>query len=306
VRDTRCEVLSDHGHTVAMMAEPASVPPAVTLAPRTSHLAPGAGRLHVDLVDGQSSATVITAHAPLKLLVPSPRGPAVWAFASSFGGGLVAGDHIALELAVGDGASAAIGTQASTKVYRDAVDAWAEQSLSAQVGRGASLALLPDPVTPFAGSRYRQRFDIELLDGASLLLIDTCTGGRAARDERWAFTAYDSRIRLTRCGTPLLIDATRLDNNGARSVAKRMGRFQAISTAMLIGPRFAETTAQLLAWCAAQPIERDAPLLIAASPLADGVLLRLAGIAYEPIDRWLREHLRVPAASFGDHWSRKP
>ena len=85
-----------------MMAEPAPVLPAADLAPRTSRLAQGAGRLQVDLIDGQSSATVIAAHAQMKLLVPGPRGPAVWAFASSFGGGLVAGDHIALEVTVGD------------------------------------------------------------------------------------------------------------------------------------------------------------------------------------------------------------
>ncbi|HEX3132251.1 MAG TPA: urease accessory protein UreD [Planctomycetota bacterium] len=269
-------------------------------------LLPGVGRLQVELIDGLSSATVIAAHAPMKLLVPSPRGPAVWAFASSFGGGLVAGDHIALEVTVGEGAATAIGTQSSTKVYRDAVDAWAEQSLHAHVGCGASLALLPDPVTPFAGSRYRQRFDIDLAEAASLLLIDSCTSGRAARDERWAFTAYDSRIRLTRGGAPLLIDATRLDAGGSRSVAERMGRFQTLSTVLLVGPRFAHDTARLLAWCAAQPIEPGAPLRIAASPLADGVVLRCAATAYEPIDRWLREHLQAAAASFGDHWSRKP
>jgi urease accessory protein len=267
---------------------------------------PGAGRLQVELIDGQSSATVIAAHAPMKLLVPSPRGQAVWAFASSFGGGLVAGDHIALSVTVGDGASVAIGTQSSTKVYRDEVDAWAEQSLTAQIGSGASLALLPDPVTPFAGSRYRQRFDIDLAETASLLLVDSCTSGRAARDERWAFTAYDSRIRLTRGGVPLLSDATRLNDDGSRSVTARMGRFQTLSTVLLVGPRFVDAAARLLAWCAAQPVERDASLLIAASPLADGVLLRCAATAYESIDHWLREHLHAPAASFGDHWSRKP
>jgi urease accessory protein len=275
-------------------------------APRASRRAPGAGRLQVDLVDGRSSATVITAHAPMKLLVPSPRGAAVWAFASSFGGGLVAGDHIALEAAIGDGAAAAIGTQSSTKVYRDAVTAWAEQSVRAQVGAGAALALLPDPVTPFAASRYRQRLDLELATGASLMLVDSVTSGRAARDERWAFTAYDSRISVRRAGIPLLIDATRLDHLANRTVVERMGRFQSLSTALLIGPRFTADSARLLAWCAAQPITRNASLLIAASPLADGVLLRLAGTAYEPIDRWLREHLGPAAAGFGDHWSRKP
>ena len=198
--------------------------------PDAGPLPPGAGRLQVDLVEGLSSATVIAAHAPMKLLVPSPRGPAVWAFASSFGGGLVAGDHIALEVSVGDGAAVAIGTQSSTKVYRDAVDAWAEQSVRARVGTGAALALLPDPVTPFSASRYRQRLALELAADASLLLVDSVTSGRAARDERWAFTAYDSRITVQRAGTPVLIDATRLDGEAERAVAERMGRFHSLST----------------------------------------------------------------------------
>jgi urease accessory protein len=286
------------------MADALPVPEKTDLS--AQHLVPGAGRLQVDLVDGRSSATVITAHAPMKLLVPSPRGHAVWAFASSFGGGLVAGDHIALEVAVGDAAAVAIGTQSSTKVYRDAVTAWAEQSVRAQVGAGAALALLPDPVTPFCASRYRQRLTLDLAGDASLLLVDSVTSGRAARDERWAFTAYDSRIIVRRAGVPVLIDATRLDHDANRAVVERMGRFQSLSTALLIGPRFAADSARLLAWCAVQPIDRDANLLIAASPLADGVLLRLAGTAYESIDGWLREHLHAPAAGFGDHWSRKP
>lgn len=266
----------------------------------------GSGRLHVELVDGRSSATVISAHAPLKLLVPSPRGSAVWAFASSFGGGLVAGDHLDLEVAVGDGAAAAIGTQSSTKVYRDAVDAWAEQTLDARIGRGAALALLPDPVTPFSGSRYRQRFAIELAEDASLLLVDACTSGRAARAERWAFTDYDSRLRLTRAGMPLLIDATRLRAVDGRPLAERMGRFQAIATVVLLGPRCLDSANLLLAASRAQAVERDAPLLVSASPLADGVLVRLAATAFETIDRWLRAHLGGIAATFGDHWSRKP
>jgi urease accessory protein len=287
------------------MPEPLTAP-ASSRAEAATRAAPGSGHLRVDLVDGRSSATVIAAHAPMKLLVPAPRAAAVWAFASSFGGGLVAGDHLALEVAIGDGAAAAIGTQSSTKVYRDGIGAWAGQSLDARVGRGAALALLPDPVTPFAGSRYRQRLEIDLGEDASLLLVDTCTSGRMARDERWAFTTYDSRLRVVRAGMPLLIDAVRLEQDAGRAVAGRMGRFQAIGTALLLGPRCAGASAALLAWSAAQPVACDAPLLVTASPLADGALVRLAATSFQAIDRCLHQHLDGVAASFGDHWSRKP
>ena len=99
----------------------------------------GSGRLRVTLVDGASAALAMEAHAPLKLLVPCPRGPTVWAFAATFGGGLVAGDRIAMEVMVDTGATAAIGTQASTKIYRCETGVAAEQSLVARVASGLSM-----------------------------------------------------------------------------------------------------------------------------------------------------------------------
>ncbi len=79
-----------------------------------------------------------------------------------------------------------------------------------------------------------------------------------------------------------------------------------LSTVVLLGPRFTSTIHTIGTWCNAQPVARNAPLLITASPLADGLLLRLAGTAYESIERWLRTHLDEAVATFGDHWSRKP
>src|SRR5262245_48343677 len=97
----------------------------------------GHGRVGVARVAGASALVAGAARAPLQLLVPRPRGPAVWACAGTLGGGLVDGDALALEVAVGDGAALLVSTQASTKVYRGA----ASQRLSATVGDGALLAL---------------------------------------------------------------------------------------------------------------------------------------------------------------------
>ena len=59
--------------------------------------------LVIGLVAGASAVTSARATNPLKLLTPRPRGASVWAYTSSFGGGLVAGDQTCLHLTVDDG-----------------------------------------------------------------------------------------------------------------------------------------------------------------------------------------------------------
>src|SRR5713226_2147403 len=79
----------------------------------------GCAHLGVEVVDGQSAVTSAWAQSPLKLLVPRPRGPSVWAYLRSLGGGLVAGDETGMELELGERACCFVSTQASTKVYRN-------------------------------------------------------------------------------------------------------------------------------------------------------------------------------------------
>src|SRR5262249_40908870 len=89
-------------------------------APRTlvHRLPRGHGRLRVASVAGDRSAGLHAAGAdPLALLVTRARGPAVWAYTTTMGGGLLAGDEIQLEVNVEREATCFLGTQASTKVY---------------------------------------------------------------------------------------------------------------------------------------------------------------------------------------------
>ncbi len=267
--------------------------------------AAGSGALRCALVDGASAAVHSFASAPLKLLVPRPRGPAVWAYAASFGGGLLAGDRLAVEVAVGPGASALLGTQASTKIYRADGRGPAHQRLTAQVAQGGVLALLPDPVVAFAGASYEQHQEVALDPGASLLLLDWYTSGRSARDERWAFTSFHSRNRVHVGGALLVDDALHLA--AGATLARRMGRFHCLATVLLLGPRCAAAAQALLAVLALQPVSKDADLLESASPLGDGAILRLAGTTHQAVEMRVRERLAALATDLlgDDPWSRK-
>ena len=113
---------------------------------------PGEGAITFELSGGRTAVTRAVARSPLRLLTPRPPGPAAWAFTSSFGGGIVDGDVLRIDVSVGEGASALVTTQASTKVYRSPKGA--RQVLSATVAEGALLALLPDPVACFGGANF--------------------------------------------------------------------------------------------------------------------------------------------------------
>ncbi len=248
----------------------------------------GRGRLRFERVGGATALVRCEASSPLQILSPRPRGPFAWAVLVSHGGGLLSGDRNALEVEVGAGATALVTTQAETKVYRAAEGGPATHELTARVAEGGALAFCPDAVSPFAGARYQGRQRYELAAGGSLLAVDAVVAGRSARGERWAFAEYRSRTELCIAGRRALSDALSLradapgeegagrgGREAARPLAARLGRFDGFATAVLWGPALARAARALLAEVAARPAD-PAPSLVAASPLADGALLRCA------------------------------
>src|SRR5436190_22176180 len=66
-----------------------------------SLLIAGHASLCVEIVGQQSAVTSAFACSPLKLLIPRARGESAWAYLSSLGGGLLAGDQNRLDLKLG-------------------------------------------------------------------------------------------------------------------------------------------------------------------------------------------------------------
>jgi urease accessory protein len=145
-----------------------------------SSIARGHAHLTVEMVSGQSAATSSWSSDPIKMLVPKARGTSVWAYSSSFGGGMVGGDQTHLDLNIGASTRCYVGTQASTKIYRNPGHV-ASHLTRAQLGSHSLLVFAPDPVQAFADSTYTQRQEFYLEAGASLVLLDWFNSGRAAR-----------------------------------------------------------------------------------------------------------------------------
>jgi urease accessory protein len=263
--------------------------------------------LEIDVVSGQSAVVSTWASNPLKLLIPRSRGPSVWAYLSSFGGGFVAGDETSLDLRLGVGARAMVTTQASTKIYRNPNFLPCGHRLKANLADGSLLVLAPEPIQAFAGSSYTQRQEFHLQQGAGLVLVDWFCSGRAACGERWAFTRLQSGNELFVGGERMLVDSLLLDpSDGPLAGPHRLGRFNCLAVIVVIGIGLSEKTARLLADVSAEPVTRNASLIVTASPIHDGALLRLAGERVEDVGREIHQRLGFISGFLEDEpWTRK-
>lgn len=263
----------------------------------------GSASLGVTTVFGESTAVSNFARTPMKLLTPVARGKSVWAYTSSFGGGLVAGDQTQLSIKIGDGARCFLGTQSSTKVYRNPAALPCEHTTHATVAEEALLVFAPEPVQAFADSHYTQRQEFHLAPTAGLVLLDWFSSGRAARGERWAFKHLESRNDIFVGGERALVDPILLNSD---ELAERMGRFNCLATLLLIGQPLKAASDTLLQQIAARPVEKRATLTTSTSPVRGGALLRVAGEEVEAVRRELSGHLTFLRDILGDDpWARK-
>jgi urease accessory protein len=271
--------------TIDATTDGASVEPGVDVATAVVRLGPVRSDVHRARGAG-----------PLRLLCPRAGGNAAWIVTSSLGGGLVDGDAVALEVDVDAGATCVVTTQASSKVYKGTTS---QRTRVRVAGDGAAL-VVPDAVVPYRDATYTQVTAIELGAESTLVLCDVLTAGRIAYGERWSATRLDTLLSITRGGVLQLHDRVVL----AGEVAQRMRRFEALGTAVLLGPRVREHAAARIAELG--PVERGAPVIVAGSPLADGALFRIAGESIEQVVHATRALVREACAALGeDPWSRK-
>lgn len=264
--------------------------------------ATGSGTVEFERVRGKTVVTRSFAASPLKLLHPSSHVEAAWLYSCSYGGGLVGGDRLSLDLRIGAGAKVLLSTQSSTKVYRSSRPS--SQVLKAQVGDGAVLVVAPDPLVCFAGSQYAQEQTFDLSADAALVVVDWFTCGRAARGERWAFDRYSSRVEIRRGGELLAFDSTLLDPTHG-GLAERFGRVNAFASVFVFGSSLAADATRLVAAIGSDTGEgRD--LLAAASAVQEGAVLRFAARSVERLGAALRGQLSFLRPILGEEpWARK-
>lgn len=269
--------------------------------------AKGRGQLRVARVDGRSTVLSSSSRNPLRVLTPRACGGSVWAYTSSFGGGMVAGDQTALRVELEADAKCFLTTQASTKIYRNPARLPCSHRLEAELAAGTLLVVAPDPVQCFAEAEYSQEQQFRMDDTASLVLVDWISCGRAARGERWAFRRYASRNEIWRGGRRVLMDAVLLEPEQPGLMGRFVaGEYNCLGTVVVIGSALGGFAREILGRVSEMEIEPGAPVILSASALQEGVILRYAGKTVEGTGQAIFRQLSFVAELLqGDPWARK-
>jgi urease accessory protein len=133
-------------------------------------------------------------------------------------GGLVGGDHLLLQAALGPGSHACLTTPSAAKIYRTRGPA-AVQEVRIDVGADAVLEYVPDHAIPFAGSFFVQHIEVTLGPAARAILVDAFAAGRVARGEAWSFARLDASLTVRDAAGVVARDRVCLE--GGRDPARR-------------------------------------------------------------------------------------
>lgn len=164
-------------------------------------------RIQVGSREGVSRLLSCADQPPLKFISPKPLGGTCQVYLSNYGGGFLAGDEVRIDIECLDGGRLYLGTQSSNKIYRSPYGRTTVQEIAGTLHAKALTVVCPDPVVPFAGSRFRQRQRWTLHPDSELVLCDSLQSGREARGESFDFEAYENEIRFERPGgAPLVLE----------------------------------------------------------------------------------------------------
>jgi len=140
---------------------------------------------------------------PLQIMRPLYYNPLrvdmPYTYVMTTGGGVLHGDRQRTDLRFGEGTSAHVTTQAHTKLYR-MEHGYAAAVVNIEAEADSYVEYLPDPVIPFAGSRYYQRTSVTLHPDATLITGETIYAGRLTRGEHNAYEVYASDFEVRRPG----------------------------------------------------------------------------------------------------------
>ncbi|MGX9425779.1 MULTISPECIES: urease accessory protein UreD [Bradyrhizobium] len=178
----------------------------------------GAVRFGVHLQDGVTRRGDLHESGSLRVRFPSPEGEGLSAVFVNTAGGVAGGDRFDIDIAAGEGARLTLTTAAAEKVYRAAGPA-AQLNIALRAATGSHLSWLPQETILFDRARISRRIDIDLSEGASLLLCEIVVFGRSAMGETMRHGEFVDRWRMRRGGRLVFAETIRLDGHIGEKLA---------------------------------------------------------------------------------------
>jgi urease accessory protein len=169
---------------------------------------------------GQTFAAEIDEQGPLRARFPRVATEGVLeGVLVNTGGGIVGGDSLRFEIEAGEGASVALTSQASEKIYRS-TGADATVDIALRAAAKSSLAWVPQESILFDRARVERTIEADAAADATLTVCESVVFGRAAMGETVASGKLKDRWRIRRDGMLVFADAVTLDRGIGATLAR--------------------------------------------------------------------------------------
>lgn len=209
--------------------------------------------------------------------------------------GILAGDQLQSEIVVEAGAALLVTTPSASRVFK--MDGGAAESRQQfKVAAGGWLEVLPEPLVPHRGSRFRQVTTIDVARGGGLFFVDQLQPGRVAhKGEAWLWDRLALELEVRFEGELVLRE--RLDQTGEE--------LKALAALAGSGPAACFANAVLIAdgtdaaWRAEiNALHRDGLWVGVSALRAGGWSLRLVAPGSVALRQGLRDVRRILAQHF--------
>lgn len=210
------------------------------LASREANAAPrsiGAMTLSTKCCEGRTRIDRFRTSGASKVAFPR-RKNAVEAILLNTSGGLTGGDRFEASASAGADSRLILTTQAAERAYRSTSGA-ARVSTRLSVANGAVLHWLPQELIMFDSGSLDRRLEVDVTDGAEVVLVEPIVFGRHAMGETRISGSFRDRITLRHDGHPIYWDCINLsgaisDHLDRPAIA---GGMTALASALYFGPR---------------------------------------------------------------------
>ena len=126
--------------------------------------------------------------------------------------GILEGDSLTSDIAVERDAALLVTTPSASRAFK-MKDGSAECRQHFKVDRGGWLEVLPEPLVPHRGCRYRQSTTIEVEPGGGLFYVDLLMPGRVGHGEAWSWEKLTLETEVRAAGELVLRE--RFEQSGA-------------------------------------------------------------------------------------------
>jgi urease accessory protein len=156
-------------------------------------------------------------------------------------GGILQGDRLEADIRVERGAHGIVTTPSATKLYRG--ERIAESTTRLRVAAGATLEYVPEPIIPYAGSKYIENLSMDVEPGGRLLSWEILAPGRAARGELFDYDLLGFRLDAREGATAILREKAELRPSCDKLPSLSMGAATHYGVLLVVGGNAQQLTA---------------------------------------------------------------